>query len=123
MITVERMNEDSRKISWHSHCGIDIMYVLSLIILHYPLSGEAEDVYRHEDAVYGLSSDPVNDSIFASACADGRVLIYDIRAPPSEGTTWIIHECHLVEVFGLILVILLITISSFCVFIRPFLLG
>jgi hypothetical protein len=35
--------------------------------------------------VYGLSIDPINDNVFASACDDGRVLIYDIREPPSTG--------------------------------------
>lgn len=33
----------------------------------------------HEQAVYGVSADPVNESIFCSACDDGRILIYDIR--------------------------------------------
>jgi len=42
----------------------------------------------HEDAVYGLAVDPVNDDIFASACDDGKVHIYDLRAPPSEGWRW-----------------------------------
>ena len=49
--------------------------------------GASLDVFTHEDAVYGLSSDPVNDNVFASACDDGRILIYDMRVPPSEGRT------------------------------------
>ena len=48
-------------------------------------SGELLDVYTHNEAVYGLSASPNSDSIFASACDDGRILIYDTRAPPSEG--------------------------------------
>jgi len=44
------------------------------------------DVFQHKDAIYGLAVDPINDHVFASACDDGRILIYDIRAPPSEGT-------------------------------------
>lgn len=39
----------------------------------------------HEDAVYGLTADPNNTSVFASACDDGRILVYDIREPPSSG--------------------------------------
>ena len=48
-------------------------------------SGQTKDVFNHEDAVYGLSVDPLNDNVFASACDDGRILIYDIREPASEG--------------------------------------
>jgi len=39
----------------------------------------------HEDAVYGLAVDPINENVFASACDDGKVHIYDLRAPASEG--------------------------------------
>ena len=39
----------------------------------------------HEDAVYGLAVDPINEDVFASACDDGKVHIYDLRAPASEG--------------------------------------
>ena len=42
-------------------------------------------MFSHSEAVYGLSADPLNASVFASACDDGRILVYDIRAPPSEG--------------------------------------
>ena len=55
-------------------------------------SGETLDVFTHEEAVYGLSVDPVNDSVFASACDDGRILLYDIRAPPSEGKRYVGRE-------------------------------
>jgi len=48
-------------------------------------SGELLDVFLHEDAVYGLSVDPFNDNIFASASDDGRIVVYDMRAPPTEG--------------------------------------
>jgi len=40
----------------------------------------------HEDAVYGLAVDPVNDDVFASASDDGKVHIYDLRARPAEGS-------------------------------------
>lgn len=58
-----------------------------LLILCYLLlvSGQTLDVFLHEEAVYGLSADPVNDNVFASACDDGRILIYDTRGPASTG--------------------------------------
>jgi WD repeat-containing protein 22 len=43
------------------------------------------DVFQHEEAVYGLSNDPNNEHIFASACDDGRVLVYDTREPATSG--------------------------------------
>lgn len=59
---------------------------VSYPVLHLPVyRGETVDVFRHEDAVYGLSIDPNNVNVFASACDDGRVLIYDIREPASTG--------------------------------------
>lgn len=53
------------------------------VVVHDIASGQTLDVYLHEEAVYGLSADPNNDNIFASACDDGRVLIYDTREPAS----------------------------------------
>ena len=44
------------------------------------------DVFLHDEAVYGISVDPINDNVFASACDDGKVVLYDIRSAPSEGT-------------------------------------
>lgn len=43
--------------------------------------GDPIDYFLHEQPVYSLSIDPFNDNVFASACDDGRVLIYDIRDP------------------------------------------
>ena len=43
------------------------------------------DYFLHEQPVYSVSVDPLNDNIFASACDDGRLLIYDIREPASNG--------------------------------------
>ncbi|KAJ8309567.1 hypothetical protein KUTeg_014441 [Tegillarca granosa] len=53
------------------------------VSVHDVATGETLDVFLHEDAVYGLSVDPNNSNAFASACDDGRILIYDIREPPS----------------------------------------
>ncbi|XP_070578975.1 DDB1- and CUL4-associated factor 5-like [Ptychodera flava] len=49
------------------------------VIVHDIERGETLDVFLHEDTVYGLSVDPTNDNVYASACDDGRVLIWDIR--------------------------------------------
>lgn len=54
------------------------------VIVHDVQSGETINIFLHQDALYGLSVDPLNDNVFASACDDGRVLIFDIRQPPSE---------------------------------------
>ena len=48
-------------------------------------SGRTLNLFMHDDAVYGLAVDPVNDDVFASACDDGKVHIYDLRARPAEG--------------------------------------
>ena len=50
-------------------------------------SGQTKDVLPHGDAVYGLSADPTNPSVFASACDDGRLLIYDTR-DSTAGKCW-----------------------------------
>ncbi|KAK3603057.1 hypothetical protein CHS0354_015750 [Potamilus streckersoni] len=49
------------------------------VISHDIETGQTKDVFFHEDSVYGLSTDPVNSNVFASACDDGRILIYDTR--------------------------------------------
>ena len=66
----------------------DAVYSLSVrvwSVLLCVFRGEVLDVFFHDDAVYGLSVDPLNDNVFASACDDGRILIYDTRAPASNG--------------------------------------
>ena len=47
--------------------------------------GDILNIFMHEDAVYGLSVDPFNENVFATACDDGRILIFDMRAPATEG--------------------------------------
>uniref|UniRef100_T1JJB3 Uncharacterized protein n=1 Tax=Strigamia maritima TaxID=126957 RepID=T1JJB3_STRMM len=53
------------------------------VLVHDFELGRTLDVFLHEEAVYGLSVDPLNDNVFASACEDGRILIWDIREPSS----------------------------------------
>lgn len=47
-------------------------------------------MFLHEDAVYGITVNPENGNVFATACDDGRVLVYDMREPPATGTL----SCH-----------------------------
>ncbi|KAK3093824.1 hypothetical protein FSP39_020659 [Pinctada imbricata] len=60
------------------------------VIVHDLTTGETMDVFMHDDAVYGLSVDPSNDNVFASACDDGRILIYDIRLPPQSADAFVL---------------------------------
>lgn len=55
-----------------------------LVMIHDTKTGETLDVILHNDAIYGLSIDPLNDNVFASACDDGRVCIWDIRGPARD---------------------------------------
>lgn len=57
------------------------------VILHDVKTAEILDVFLHDEAVYGLSVDPVNENIFISACDDGRVLIWDTRQTFSDAYT------------------------------------
>ncbi|XP_029164290.1 DDB1- and CUL4-associated factor 5 isoform X2 [Nylanderia fulva] len=54
------------------------------VIVHDLRTSDALNFFLHEKPVYGLSIHPHNDDIFASACDDGRVLIYDIRTSTTE---------------------------------------
>ncbi|RWS03316.1 DDB1- and CUL4-associated factor 5-like protein [Dinothrombium tinctorium] len=51
------------------------------VIIHDAITGETLDVILHDEAIYGLSVDPINDNIFATACDDGRIFIWDLREP------------------------------------------
>lgn len=57
------------------------------VILHDVNTGEILDVFLHDEAVYGLSVDPLNENIFVSACDDGRVLIWDVRQTYNDAYT------------------------------------
>ncbi|XP_054723193.1 DDB1- and CUL4-associated factor 5-like [Uloborus diversus] len=54
------------------------------VILHDVNTAEILDVFLHDEAVYGLSVHPANENIFASACDDGRILIWDIRQTAND---------------------------------------
>ncbi|XP_052105470.1 DDB1- and CUL4-associated factor 5-like [Mytilus californianus] len=53
------------------------------VLVHDIESGATLEVFMHDDAIYGLTSDPNNVNVFASACDDGRILVFDIREPAS----------------------------------------
>ncbi|KAF4528141.1 hypothetical protein B566_EDAN011157 [Ephemera danica] len=42
------------------------------VIVHDAITGDPTDYFLHEQPVYGLSIDPLNDNVFASACDDGQ---------------------------------------------------
>ncbi|XP_020284071.1 DDB1- and CUL4-associated factor 5 isoform X2 [Pseudomyrmex gracilis] len=56
------------------------------VIVHNLRTCNAINLFPHEKPVYGLSIHPHNDDVFASACDDGRVLIYDIRSTSTNET-------------------------------------
>ena len=49
-------------------------------------SGDTKDVYLHDDAIYSISVDPTNDFVFASACDDGTVQLFDLRRADATET-------------------------------------
>ncbi|XP_055616554.1 uncharacterized protein DDB_G0283357 [Toxorhynchites rutilus septentrionalis] len=50
-----------------------------VVIVHDVQTRESVDVFLHSKPVYGLSIDPSNDAIFATAGEDGKILIFDMR--------------------------------------------
>lgn len=43
-----------------------------------------DNVFKHEEPVYGLSIDPQNDSVFATASENGVILLFDQRTDPAD---------------------------------------
>ncbi|KAH7933891.1 hypothetical protein HPB49_018941 [Dermacentor silvarum] len=54
------------------------------VVIHDVATGATRDVFLHDEAVYGLSVQPGNDYVFASASDDGCILVYDVREPRSS---------------------------------------
>lgn len=46
--------------------------------------GKPIDYFLHEKPVYGLSLQPGSQSIFATACDDGKLRVFDMRCSVSE---------------------------------------
>lgn len=75
-----------------------IVYYRRITLIHHMCPfhrGDPIEYFLHEQPVYSLSIDPCNDNVFASACDDGRILIYDIREPSSSGKT--IYKVYKIE--------------------------
>lgn len=66
----------------HSVWYVNIMLIDSLVFVY---RGKVCDVFNLEHPVYGISVDPFNDNIFASAGEDGRILIFDTRLNAANG--------------------------------------
>ncbi|CRK91640.1 CLUMA_CG005292, isoform A [Clunio marinus] len=57
-----------------------------MAIVHDIETGDCVDIFHHTKPVYGLGVDPSNDSIFATAGEDGRILLFDMRASNDDPT-------------------------------------
>lgn len=55
------------------------------VLVHDVLTGKIIDVFPHDEPVYCLSTHPECPDIFATACSDGRIQLFDMRKS-SEST-------------------------------------
>ena len=55
-----------------------------MVIVHDLETLKPVDVFRHDEPVYGVSIHPDNRDLFLTACSDGRVMLFDMRARPGE---------------------------------------
>ena len=65
---------------YHDDVFTAIRYLL-LLSFH---SLEHRDTYLCEEAIYCISADPTNDSVFIAASHEGKALVYDIRTADGE---------------------------------------
>lgn len=61
-----------------------VQILIQITFLYVSFSGKLDNVFKHEEPVYGLSIDPQNDSIFATASENGVVLLFDQRTDPAD---------------------------------------
>jgi len=64
------------------------------VIVHNLETGQPMDYFLHEEPVYGLSVHPHQADIFTTACSDGRVLLFDMRLPPSTDSIMVAGYSH-----------------------------
>ncbi len=64
------------------------------VIVHDIETLQPLDYFLHEEPVYSLSVHPENPDLFATACSDGRVLLFDMRQNPSEDPLMIAGFSH-----------------------------
>lgn len=55
------------------------------VILHDTETGDGIDVYMLDNAIHGVSVHPESNNIFCTACEDGQVQVFDVRAPRTDG--------------------------------------
>ena len=66
----------------------------AVVIVHDLETTKPLDVFRHEEPVYGLSVHPSNSNIFLTACSDGRVMLFDLRARSGEEPVMLAGYSH-----------------------------
>jgi WD repeat-containing protein 22 len=52
--------------------------------LYHLFLGKIVDIFPHDEPVYCVACHPENPDLFATACADGRVMIYDLRTAQED---------------------------------------
>ena len=50
------------------------------VIAHDVKTGQALDMFPHDEPVYCISTHPECTELFTTACSDGRVQLFDLRA-------------------------------------------
>ena len=51
------------------------------LLIHDLKTGEIEDIFPHDEPVYCVCAHPECPELITTACSDGRVQLYDLRAP------------------------------------------
>jgi len=70
------------------------------VIVHDSQTGQLVDCFQHEEPVYSLSVHPTQADLFTTACSDGRLLLFDLRQPPTSealriaGFSHAFHSVH-----------------------------
>ncbi len=54
------------------------------VIVHDLETGKPVDVFAHDEPVYGVSASPAHPSLFATACSDGGLQLFDLRLPSTN---------------------------------------
>jgi len=67
------------------------------VLVHDLETGKTQDIFPHDEPVYGIACHPECSEIFASASSDGRVMIYDLRQSNSDpvmlhGSSYAFHD-------------------------------
>ena len=49
------------------------------VLIHDLHTEKILDVFPHDEPVYCIACHPQNPDLFATACSDGRILVFDLR--------------------------------------------